>query len=1205
MLFTFLFISPNILTGQDSPSDSVSWEEMILNPDYNFYQVQEAFYREWEGKPYQSGNGYKQFKRWEYLYESTVNEDGIYDNLAIQKEYEDYIKNYNISKAEGEKMSSCASPNTGGNWTALGPFNVPNSNNGIGRVNVIGFDPTNANNLWVGSASGGLWKSTDTGASWSTSTDGFVNLGVGDIAIHPTDPDTMYLGTGDRDHSDTYSFGLLKSTDGGTTWATTSLPIGSFNLIHRVLINPNDPSILLVATSSDLYRSTDSGATWSVASTLYFRTMEFKPGDPNTVYAATYNNANFYRSTDAGATWAIISTPTPSSGTAVERFAIAVTPDNTSAVFLLGSLNHPTGGSDFNGLYKSTDSGLTFTEVAVTTAPSLGSQQWYDWSVAVSPTDEDEIFAGGVGFYKTSDGGVTWSSNGSGVHVDHHFAQYNPVSNDLYAGSDGGIYRTSNSGSSWSNLSDGLSITQYYRLGASTLTEDLVLTGAQDNGTHQLNGSTWARVFGGDGMECLISHADDNIQFASYQNGYVMKSTNGGSSFPTTAIDPGVTSESGAWVTPYVMDPTDEDVLWAGYKSIWKSTNGGTVWANSSGALTGGNMHRIAVAPSNTDVVYATDLSQIWKTTDGGSTWNATTDPGSSIRSITVKDTDPDAIWAAVGNSVFHSSDGGSNWSDVSGTLPNIPMRNIVYQPNTNDALYLGTEVGIYYTDASLGDWEPFSDDLPNVRIDELQIFELTGKIRAATFGRGLWESDLYCTSGFVCSVIENTYPYNEGFETSLGTWEQDVADDFDWTRQMGATPTPNTGPASASQGDYYMFAEATGNTGDTTNLISACLNISTLDNPTLFFDYHLYGANIGSLTVEVSSDFTSTWVPAWTLSGDQGNSWNSASIDLNTYATSASVLVRFQAVIVGDEGDIAIDSINIKEGCGTPISSYPYFESFETGLNDWRQNTDDNFDWTLQSGSTPSSGTGPSTANHGDNYLYTEASNNFNTTAILTSPCFDLTGLTSPGIRFDYNMYGSSMGTLEVEISADQGETWTSLWSLSGDQGNSWTTHTVDLTSYANQIVILRFQGTTGANFTSDMAIDKVLLLDVGNSVPICTNLSDPVHETNGVDPSAGFTWNAACADPTGYVLDVGTSSSGTDILNNQDVGNVTTYNPAGTFPINDTIFVTIKPYNSVGQAPGCTEEYFITNDGRPFCTNLTSPAHGADGVAITAGLA
>jgi hypothetical protein len=254
-----------------------------------------------------------------------------------------------------------------------------------------------------------------------------------------------------------------------------------------------------------------------------------------------------------------------------------------------------------------------------------------------------------------------------------------------------------------------------------------------------------------------------------------------------------------------------------------------------------------------------------------------------------------------------------------------------------------------------------------------------------------------------------------------------------------------------------------------------------------------MYGTSMGSLVLEASTDGTN-WTSLWNQSGDQGDLWQQATVNLSSYIGS-TVHLRFKGTTGGSyTSDMAIDNLTLSDSpptggggitCQTTITTYPYSESYETNPNTWENVLgDDDIDWTRQSGSTPSSSTGPTAAQDGSYYYFTESSVNGtgfpNKTAILSGPCFDLTGESSAQLSFYYHMYGSSMGSLVLEASTD-GTNWTSLWNLSGDQGNSWQQATVNLSSYIGNTVQLRFLGTTGSNYYSDMAVDNLSLTTSG----------------------------------------------------------------------------------------------------------------------------
>ena len=228
----------------------------------SFYEIQDAFNAYWAKKKYEKGKGYKQFKRWEYFMEPRVDENGYFDPNNLYHEWVKYQKKQSALAIRGEMA----------NWTHMGPddtpvdINSPTWRRGSGRINCVSFHPTNPDVIFAGAPSGGFWKSTDGGASWTTTTDHLPSIGVSDIAVHPADPDIIYIATGDGDARDTYSAGILKSTDGGDTWSTVSLPytVQEEIIIRRLIINPDNPLVLIAATSQGILQTTDGGQNWSI-----------------------------------------------------------------------------------------------------------------------------------------------------------------------------------------------------------------------------------------------------------------------------------------------------------------------------------------------------------------------------------------------------------------------------------------------------------------------------------------------------------------------------------------------------------------------------------------------------------------------------------------------------------------------------------------------------------------------------------------------------------------------------------------------------------------------------------------------------------------------------------------------------------------------------------------------------------------------------
>jgi len=756
LYLTILFCFFNVI------SFSQIWEDELLktNPNPTIQEKSIAFEDYRATHQYTKGNGFKPYAReMDFILERS-SESGSFKADALFKEWEKLKQNNSYSKTSNQS-----------NWVSKGPINTPiilanGKNRGNGRVNCITFDPVDSLVIWIGSPAGGLWKSDDGGSNWTTNTDGLPVIGVSHIAIDPHDSQIMYIVTGDSYATDTYSIGILKSTDGGTTWNTTGL---SYNVdqektVNKVIINPNNTDSLYAITNSNILISTDAGTNWvTVGAIGRWRDIEFKPNNSDVIYAAKQSSggSNIYRSTDGGLNWAIIDNGIDSITGGRYRPLIAVTPDNPEVIYALFSASD----YSFHGLYKSSDSGDIWEPQSST--PNIlgretdgtgsGGQSWYDLSLGVATNNENLVYVGGINIWKSDNGGVNWNIDANSgnnqqlysyMHVDQHAFEFNPHTHVAYAGNDGGFYKYMENLNKWVDISDGLEISQFYNLGLSQSNQNRLVAGAQDNGTEMLTNSTWDAIMGGDGMECKIDHYDDNIIYAEYQYGGLRKSYNGGNNWDN--IKP-VTYEGG-WNTPYEMHSINSDIIVIGYDEVYRSTSGGAVWDSISYNVSGGQaIKSIALAPSDENYIYAASYSKIKVTKDAGQSWTYIK-PGLAnynMTDITVSNSNPDRAWVTFSDynsthKVYETNDAGSSWTNISGSdLPGLPVNCIVYQGGANDDLYIGTDIGVYYKNSTMSEWIPFNDGLPNVIVKELEIHYNKGTISAATFGRGVWESPL------------------------------------------------------------------------------------------------------------------------------------------------------------------------------------------------------------------------------------------------------------------------------------------------------------------------------------------------------------------------------------------------------------------------------------------------------------------------------
>ncbi|MGM0648079.1 MAG: VPS10 domain-containing protein [Bacteroidota bacterium] len=741
-------ITLTLILFLSGPGKAQDWVKEMQQPEANLYDVQSSFYKYWEGKEIEKGKGWKQFKRWEHFMLPRIDEKGKIPNPGITWEA------YQTAKARRNSIKS----QTTASWRHLGPVDVPN-NGGAGRLNGIAFHPTDKDIMHVGAPSGGLWTTTDGASSWSTHTDDLASIGITDIVVDHQNPDIVYAATGDGNAGDTYSIGVIKSTDGGQNWQATDLAYTVQNniRIRRLIMHPTNPNELFAAANNGIFRTTDGGDNWERVRPGFYYDVAYKPGNPNILYLV--GSSVLMISSDGGDTF--VPQSSLSFNFTPGRLAIGVTPADTNYVYVLASKD---SDNSYGGLYLSTDGGNSFTQKS--NSPNLfgwsadgsdnGGQAWYDMAIAVSPINKNIVVVGGVNIWRSYNAGATWdlSAHWTGygapyVHADIHQLKFYPNSTEVYACTDGGLFVSPNNGTSWTDKSDGLAIAQIYRMGASDITKDKILTGWQDNGTNLMTGS-WAKALGGDGMEAIIDYSNDNIMYGSYYYGRIYRTTNNG--YDWTEISDNIPG-SGAWVTPYVQDPNDPATLYVGYQNIHKSTNRGDSWTQISN-FSGYELRAIAVAPSNSDYIYAGTYYNLHRSKDGGNTWQSVVgNIPNTITYIAIHPSDPEKVYVTTSNysdgqKVFSSNDAGDTWTNISGNLPNIPANTIAYEKNSPEGLYVGTDAGVYYRDSTMSNWISYSDGLPNVIVNELEINYTHNIIRAATYGRGLWETDLYSVVG-------------------------------------------------------------------------------------------------------------------------------------------------------------------------------------------------------------------------------------------------------------------------------------------------------------------------------------------------------------------------------------------------------------------------------------------------------------------------
>lgn len=733
------------------------------------------------------------FQKWEWYWRQHLDKDGyMVPTMKTWQEWQRYLE-----ERKGHAAKATANQSA---WAFVGP-DTSNGGGyyGIGRINVVSFHPTDPNTFWIGSAGGGAWRTTDNGQHWTPMYHDLIALGVADVDYNPVNPNTIYLCTGDRDAGDTYSVGVMKSTNGGASWQSTGL---SFNLwdyflANTLIINPTDTNTLLLASNYGIYRSTNAGNTWTNVYNGDFKEIVYCPSNPNIVYAA---GSQVFRSTNGGQTWTQVTNVAD-----VNRVSIAVTPANPSIVKAIFS---DANNSGLAGIYSSSDTGATFTEVyhvfdcsnnllgysQVPDPTSCGGQGWYDLCIAIDPANANNVIIGGVNTWYSTNGGSSWQIvtqwyddiiTIKTVHADKHYLKYHPlVPGRIFECCDGGVYATNNPTSLfWTDLTNGLGITEFYR-NAVAGNCSFVIGGSQDNGTKMLWPSGAANeLTGGDGMNCEVDYADSLTWYTSYQNGYVVRTEDGGNNYVSISDNvPG--QPGGSWVTPFVLDPHDHYWMYSGFDKVYYSADKGSTWVDISPELVPGyTIDRIAISALDQNWLYALSYNQLFYTDNFGTAWNpiTVTYPG-WISDIIVDPLDASHLWLTFSSydtvkvASYWPSHGG--WSNYSQGLPNVPASCIIID-TISRTKYIGTDVGVFYRDTSMSQWEPYNTNLPSVHIGDLGINYSTNEIWAATYGRGMWLSPTNDQPTAGLSIVPLV------------------------TNAMTVSPNPTNGNFAASAGQY------------------------------------------------------------------------------------------------------------------------------------------------------------------------------------------------------------------------------------------------------------------------------------------------------------------------------------------------------------------------------------------------------------------
>lgn len=718
------------------------------------------------------------FERIEYL-RDRFGKDRIAAEVRLKLIRNEYLRR----EEERIALDNSTSP-TASSWRSLGPTNA------AGMIKAIAVHPTQNGTIYAGGENGGVWKTTNGGGSWFPLSDSLPFLSVDSMAISQSSPNIVYVGTGSVHQG---GVGILRSTDGGVTWQfPTNVPNGR---IYRMSLHPQNPDELVIGTNLGIHRSVDGGSTWTrpLTNKMVFDVVR-DPTNPLVLFAgASDDNYNtppkhhIYKSIDGGMTWSERSNglPTGEIDSITQQVRIAIAPSNPQILYAALVTSQANGSR----VFKSTDGGTSWVDLpGISASPDsnvrnfLGGQTFRNITITVAPDNPNVVIAGGLIMVRTTDGGQTWSNilitTPNRIHADQVDMAWE--GSKLYIASDGGMFLTSDLGTTGSEINANLAIRQYYSLTHSP--SGRILAGAQDNGTDrsQLDGTqNWNSIFNGDGFDAAVHPTNPSIAYVTRQAGEIWKTQNAEVATPTFSpiTPPYPPSEPRGFGVFLKMDNVDPNIIYAGSKrvasftffsglnNIWKTTNGGASWTALPNTTTDGtpwntyDVGGFAVAVNDRNVLYAAKYDRVYMSINGGTTWissavprvqgcfkNVATDVEAGATNSNVLYLANRCALAGSPGSFYISNDRGATWTEKRNGLPNNPLFNIdrvIVDPNAPESLYLATDFGVYYSVDHGENWAVLGNGLPATIVSDIAITNIGRKLRAATYGRGVWEYQL------------------------------------------------------------------------------------------------------------------------------------------------------------------------------------------------------------------------------------------------------------------------------------------------------------------------------------------------------------------------------------------------------------------------------------------------------------------------------
>lgn len=664
-------------------------------------------------------------------------------------------------------------------WEKEGPFNIS------GRVTDIEMHASSLDEVYAGSASGGILKSNDQGLTWQQVFSDQATQSIGDLDIASSNPQVIYAGTGEANAgggSVAYDgLGVFKSNDAGQSWEHIGLEnVGS---IGRVLIHPSDPNHVFVAAMGSLFennperglfRTMDGGQSWEhilyVSDSTGGIDLVMHPINNNVLYAAMWerirrpnyrqyggHTSGVYKSEDGGENWIELGGGLPQDSLSKGRIGLAISESHPNIICAYYANTNGTLG----GLYLSEDGGMSWESKPLVNVNNVPFMWWFG-QVEIHPENPDTIYITGLNMHRSSDGGNTWERIFDGAHVDHHSFYQHPT-NPLLAfnANDGGINKSIDGGAQHFN-ENGLNNIQFYTCEIDPVDPTIIYGGAQDNGTLRSRGnpSDWEHIFGGDGFRVLVDPIDNNQIYVEAQNGNIFASLNGGNIYY-----PAQTGLEGSfnWNTPIAMDPNNSSTLYTGSQALFKSNDKAMNWEKISpdllqidvnGNIVFGSFTSIDVSSFDSNIIIAgADNGGLFLTTDGGFTFEDISEdlPDRWVTSVAHDPWNESGLYVTLSgfrfgehaSQVYYSDDLGHSWRSIGASLPDIPVNDIIVDHLVLNQLYLATDIGVFSSEDLGESWQLLGTGVPAVPILDIDYHGPSRKLLIATYGHGMMSYEL------------------------------------------------------------------------------------------------------------------------------------------------------------------------------------------------------------------------------------------------------------------------------------------------------------------------------------------------------------------------------------------------------------------------------------------------------------------------------